>query len=206
MTEKSVPLNLPIAGAFALSLIGCGGANTKLPLDAAGRGGSGASCAGAGGAGGAGGGGAVAGGAAPPGPAPAGLARVPVAGARVAPGPVAKAEAAQLRGARAAQAAGGAGSGRMAPLISSLFPVGPDGPLDGRLITMPCNEDSANGTDCSAAGLYYRGDGTLLVARVVKKFHRTDARRFLCTKAGLATILGRWKRARDWQERRGCAR
>jgi hypothetical protein len=38
-----------------------------------------------------------------------------------------------------------------------LFPITPDGPLDGRLLVKPCGGNDDLGTDCASAGAYYRG-------------------------------------------------
>jgi len=37
-----------------------------------------------------------------------------------------------------------------------LFPTGPDGPLDGRLLVVPCGDNNDLGTDCGGGGAYYR--------------------------------------------------
>jgi hypothetical protein len=40
--------------------------------------------------------------------------------------------------------------------VSELFPVGPFGSLDGRLVTFPCGDDNPLGTDCASGGAWYR--------------------------------------------------
>ena len=53
-------------------------------------------------------------------------------------------------------AAGSAGSSGL-PSVAELFPAtGPDGALDGRLVTMPC-ADNSTAEDCVTQGAYYRG-------------------------------------------------
>ncbi len=61
---------------------------------------------------------------------------------------------------------GGAGTGGAAgasgalPTVGELFPAGTEGSLDGRLITMPCGENTT-GTDCASFGAYYRSVRTM---------------------------------------------
>src|SRR5262245_25446710 len=41
--------------------------------------------------------------------------------------------------------------------VQELFPTsGPNGSLDGRLLTIPCGDDNPAGTDCASGGAWYQ--------------------------------------------------
>jgi hypothetical protein len=129
----------------------------------AGTGGSGATGTGGGGtAGRSGTGGAATGGAATGGRGTGGAATGGAATGGAATGGAATGGAATGGAATGGAATGGRGTGGMGTggaliTVAELFPAGASGSLDGRLMTVPCNESNPTGTDCQSAGVYSQG-------------------------------------------------
>jgi hypothetical protein len=66
---------------------------------------------------------------------------------------------------------GGVGGAAPLPSVAELFPAGPDGSLDGRLVTVPCTDGATIGTDCGHAGAYYRGMHIRCIAGALDVVH-----------------------------------